>query len=301
MQHAMYSSWQQPQSTTDLLDRAFWVYRRHIRLFVSEHILLLALLLEWGAVYLTMPLRYPAIQFAYLAAGLQPTTFDELGKALYWAIFRELCFADGVIWWSLMAVRCVPMMIVGDGAYLYSTSNRPWAHGRLGLLVCLLAVPVLGLRMLGLGPVADLTRLPTLCVVCVLAAEQTSVRGVFARSWMFFRHDWQRIGALFVLVLFLLGLVVIVLLVTPTLLIHWLPLYSGGVVAYYPKILAFGALLGQFLVAPIAQIAVTLLYRDLRVRREGINILAALSDRVSWPGVSSSVADTTHVLKMVHG
>jgi hypothetical protein len=300
MQHAMYRSWQQPQSTTDLLDRAFWVYRRHIRAYVSEHFLLLALLLEWGAVYLTMPLRYPAIQFAYLAAGLQPTTFDELGRALYWIIFRELCFADGVIWWSLMSVRCVPMMIVGDGEYLYGTSNRLRAHGRLGVLVWLLTAPVLSLRMLGLEPVADLARLPTLCVVCVLVAEQTSVRGAFARSWMFFRHDWQRIGALFVLVVILLRLIVIVPLAAQTLVTHWLPLHPGGVVAYYPNVLAFGALLGQLLVAPVAQIAVILLYSDVRIRREGVDILAAVSDRISRVTVSSDVVDTTYVLKVVH-
>jgi hypothetical protein len=259
MQQVVYCSGQQPQSATDLIDQAFWVYWRHIRAFVSEPILLLALLLELGAVYLATPLRYPAIQFAYLAAGLQPTSLEELGLALYWAIFRELCFADGVIWWSLMALHCVPMIVAGDVDHLYGASNRLWTHIRLGVLICLLTAPALSLRMLGLGPVADLARLPTLCVVCVLVAEQTSVRGAFARSWMFFRHDGWRIGALFALVVILLRLIVIVPLAAQTLLTHWLPLHPGEVVAYYPKILASGALLGQLLVAPVAQIAVTLL------------------------------------------
>jgi hypothetical protein len=101
-------------------------------------------------------------------------------------------------------------------------------------------------------------------VVCVLVAEQTPLRAAFDRSWALFCRDWWRVGALFVLLAILLRLIVLVPLVAPSLLTLWLPHHPLGVVAHELKILALGALLGQLLVAPVAQIAVVLLYRDLR-------------------------------------
>jgi hypothetical protein len=110
-----------------------------------------------------------------------------------------------------------------------------------------------------------------------------------------------------------LRLIVLAPLVVPSLLTLWLPYHPGGVVAHGPKVLALGAFLGQLLVAPVAQIAVVLLYRHLCVRREGVDIHTAVAGTPSRAPVPSGnarlsmtratrdrgMADTVHVLKVV--
>jgi hypothetical protein len=258
-----------PAGLAELLDQACWLYRARFRAYMWDLAFPLLGLGVFGLEYLRLAAFGPGPLFALLAlGGVLPG-----GATLQATFVREVFFADGAVFWTITAAVLAPATA---RAYFYSEMGRRegWSlPGSVWGMALLVGLPVMALRLVGAGLLADFIRLPAMFAPQIMVLERASIRVALRRSWGLVRRDFVRVLALFALVLVLVRLAAALpfaaLLFGPWL--FELPLPRLGVFA------PLCALLAQLLIYPASQVAVTLLYYDLRARREGLDIAVAAS------------------------
>jgi len=257
------------RSLPELFDIAFVIYRAHFKIFVVVLALPSFLCLLGGIAFLANA----DIEEGFMALAFAKPP-DRVDPAVAFAFFREACFADGAFIWTLMATAFAP---AAAQAYLSGRlvwREVKWAPGKSVVLALLVSVPVIVLRLLGLGPLAELGRLPTLLAPQVMAIEQTSLIRALWRSWRLIWRDTLRILMLLIPSLAIIRLAIASPFIGLTLLnrwVLWAPILRSGF------LIPLCALAAELFICAVTHIAITLLYYDLRIRREGFDIALATS------------------------
>jgi hypothetical protein len=255
-----------PRSLAELLDLAFVLYRAGFRIYLSMIAFSLLGLGAFGLDYLNLRTLHFETWLGIFTLGMTPPA----GSRLRAAFGREFFFADGAIFWTLAA------------ALLAHTTARTYLFGEIRpqhqvgsmmrwdiwALAALVGLPIILLRLAGVSYLADLLRFPALCAPHLMALEHCSLGVALRRGWAMVRGDLPRALAVFVASLALVRLAATMPFVGLLLLGRILPELAPAPGLYLLPI----ALLAELLVYPAAQIAVTLLYYDLRIRREGLDI-----------------------------
>jgi hypothetical protein len=272
-----------PLEIGDLLDETFRLYRRHFLLFAGISVILAV---PSAGLF--------ALGFGALAATSQVsggvTTFDSNGITVLLATFGAVL---------LVSILILPFT---HSAVIYaaceSAQGRPVTAGGMLAAVGRRYLPLLAYWLLFNVYTAYLATI--LCVAPVILwiwgfvgwfvvvpamfVERIGLGAAFSRSWQLVRGRWWRtflIVFLLVIVWFLvdIGLGAFVNLAQGLLSIFVSPFLSTIVSA------AGGQLIGA-LVNPVIQIAVVLVYFDLRVRKEALDLFQ-MAYRVAAPQVAS--------------
>jgi hypothetical protein len=258
-----------PATLAKLLDQAWWLYRAHFRAYMSDLIFPLLGLGGFAIEYLRVMAVGPGPALGLLAlGGLLPG-----GATLRAAFVREAFFPDGAIFWTIIAAV---LASTTAHAYFYGEIGRRegWSMpGSVWVMALLVGLPVIALRLAGAGLLADFIRLPAMFAPHAMVLERVSIGAALRRSWGLVRRDFARVLVMFVLVLVLVRLAAAL----PYAAILFGPRLLGIRLSYLGAYAPLCALLAELLVYPASQIAVTLLYYDLRARREGLDIAVAAS------------------------
>jgi hypothetical protein len=276
-----------PRTIPELLDIAFSLYRAHLRTFVVVLALPSLLWLLVGVLILAYARVDEILGYVVFAGRLNRG--DDAVAVLALTFFREACFADGVILWSLMATAFAPAV---EQAYLrgrVAWREIQWSFFRSLGLALLIGIPVIGLRLLGLGPLAELARLPVLFAPQVLAIERRSLPASLYRSWSLVRHDALRTLVLLVPALALVRLAIFAPFIGLLLLNRWVFLFPIVRSRWWIGLLA---LMAELLICSVSQIMISLLYYDQRVRREGLDIALATAHWSESSSQTAKVANT---------
>jgi membrane-anchored glycerophosphoryl diester phosphodiesterase (GDPDase) len=110
---------------------------------------------------------------------------------------------------------------------------------------------------------------PFILYIPIICIERLNVIDAFSRSWKLVKGSyWRVLGSL--IVIFILGALVIYM---PTILIIVAGyMLLGDASTWIQPISLFAVAIGQFFFIPITVIAYTLMYVDLRVRKEGFDM-----------------------------
>lgn len=118
-----------------------------------------------------------------------------------------------------------------------------------------------------------------------IVLEGQSVTGALARSWQLVQGSWWRVFGAYLLLL-LIGVVVSLSATMVSLLLQ----FTGASWAMQNIITQFVSLLLTVLYVPIRLAGMTLLYFDLRVRKEGYDLQLALDGRAAELGLQPAPA-----------
>lgn len=249
-----------PLEIGDLLDETFRMYRRHFWLFAG----ISALLAIPSAA--SQGINY----YALFGSFFQATSTDP--AALLGANLASL----------VVAIINVALLPFGYGAVTYaaceSAVGRPVTPGRVFRAVLRRYFPLLGFWLLIIVMAVAFCLLPLwiwiwVCWVAVMPAmfvENIGLGAAMSRSWNLVQGRWWRTF----LILFLLAVVYLVVgwtlsgFAVAALGISALVLSSFIVFAIVGAV----SIIVSALVNPILQIALVLIYFDLRVRREGLDL-----------------------------
>jgi hypothetical protein len=273
-----------PLEIGDLLDETFRLYRRHFLLFAGISVILAVPSAGLFA------LGFGALAATSQAGGGGVTTFDSGGITVLLATFGAVL---------VVSILILPFT---HSAVIYaaceSAQGRPVTAGGMLGSVGRRYLPLLAYWLLFNVYTAYLATI--LCVAPVIFwiwgfvgwivvvpamfVEQIGLGAAFSRSWQLVRGRWWRtflIVFLLVVVWFLvdIGLGAFVNLAQGLLSIFVSPFLSTIVSA------AGGQLVGA-LVNPVIQIAIVLVYFDLRVRKEALDLFQ-MAYRVAAPQVAS--------------
>jgi hypothetical protein len=258
-----------PYTLPELFDLAFILYRARLGVYLSAIAFSFLGLGAFGLNYLNLGALNFETWLGVFALGMTPG-----GPRLRAALGREFFFADGAIFWTLASALLGP---IAARAYLL---GAPHPHGQAGsmmrgdiwLLAALVGLPIVLLRLAGVAYLADLLRFPALLAPHVMTLEHQPLGASLWRSWALIRRDLPRTLAVFGASLALVRLAAAMPFAGLLLLHRAVPELELRPGLYLLPL----ALLAALLVYPAAQIAVTLLYYDLRVRREGLDIALAV-------------------------
>jgi hypothetical protein len=260
------------RSLPELFDIAFALYRDHFKTYLLALALPSFLWLFGGILFLANSDIDDGI--IVLAFAGRPQTVGR--DVVIFSIFRELCFADGTFLWTLMATAFAPATAQAYLSGRLAWREIKWAPGKSVVLALLATVPVVVLRVIGLGPLAELGRLPTLLAPQVMTIERTSLPRALWRSWHLIWRDALRVLVLFIPALALVRLAIASPFIGLALLNRW---------ALWAPMLQLGfliplcALAAELFICAVTHIAISLLYYELRIRREGLDIaLTAAED-----------------------
>jgi len=256
-------------SAGDIVDEAIGLYRRNFRLFLSI-----------GAVVL-LPAGVIQLILALLAgeAGLSVFAISSL-LWWFWSVVVAAIAYVAVI--STMAIaaseRWLERPITVSEAYSRMFSRI----GPLIGLVLVFGLAIIGLSVTVIGiPFALYLLVAWLLSIQVLLVEGTGIRAALGRSRELVAGHWWRVIGIVILLL-IIQAVISAFFSLPATIFGFGSLFSdptGGDVS--PLVIALdaiGSTVGQIVVGPIAYCAYILLYYDLRVRKEGLDIeLAARS------------------------
>ncbi len=258
-----------PLSAGDIVDEAIGLYRRNFRLFLSI-----------GAVIL-VPAGVIQLILALLAGETAMSVFT----------------ISSLLWWTLSIVVSVISYIAVISAMAVAASerwlDRPMTVGesyrrissRIGPLVGLILVyglVVIGLSMTIIGiPFAIYLFVGWLLSIQILLVEGTGIRTALSRSRELVSGHWWRVIGI-VILLAIIQAIISAFFALPATIFGFGSLFSDPASAdVSPLVIALdsiGSTVGQIVVGPIAYCAYILLYYDLRVRKEGMDIeLAARS------------------------
>lgn len=256
----------QPRTVLEIIDSAFWLYRGqfivYIRLVALLFIFLSPFLLLLLGSYADEPLNVPfeiLVLGVITVAGTNPVSIT----------LREIIFPDGTLIWFTAAVALAPITAYVAGM----RSEKPpefyaLKQGNVWVLILLVSFLVILLRMCGLGVFADIVRLPVLFAPHVLVLEQTSFSSAVYRSWRLVWANAPRVMLVFVLTLGLVRFAMFVPFTLPVML-QYLP---PTVAFLNPKTIRgwipITVLLAEFLIYPLIQVSLTLLYYDVCLRQE---------------------------------
>lgn len=301
-----------PLSTSELLDRTFHLYRNHFLIFVTisaiPQIPVLALHMTDAALWLRIIVAsrglrtllfivvgflgvevshaVAAVAVARLHLGESVSIRSAFSRArgsllrVIWIVFVTfiLPFALAVVL-GLIAVGISATTLYGTGL-LNSRDTTSVFISAMVVLVTFLAVPLLALRLW----------MAWSLVVPVTVLEGGGLRPTIRRSRRLTAGRRGRIFVIYVL-MFVLTYVVQILFQTPYYILAgqqaFTPLGHLGVTRI--MVSAAGSFLATSFVGPLLEIAITLIYYDERVRKEGFDLQLMMAN-MEGGGSSADIA-----------
>jgi hypothetical protein len=272
-----------PMPLSELLDELFRLYRRHFSLIVGVALLVALPGLVWSLVTGVYRLNSGSYTNLFTATGTSTVAFNsqEFSNLLGTLLLGGL---GGLILlpFSLGAVyRAVTDVALGRpatiGVVLRETLARYWPLlGLVGLFFVFALVwaiaELIGLVLLVLPGLAVFCAAVyflvrwSLTVAAMMAEDIGPIRGL-GRSWNLVKGQWWRTFGILVIVAILQTIISYALFILFGLIAA---LFSTG--DFQAALVQVGSTLLSALVSPITTIAVVLLYFDLRVRKEGLDL-----------------------------
>ena len=265
-----------PLPVGELLDETFKLYRRHFNVIAGVAIvvilpnLLLALLSG----------SYKANTFSYLQQVLQnlndPTALQAIqnrqtqftGSPLYLASFPIALILLPITGGALF--RATTSLAAGNvetvGSVLLGTVKRYFAIAGIGILTVLV---VLGCIAIVTIPVVLWVLIRWAVAMPALFAEGVGPVKAIGRSWNLTRDNWWRTLGILLLVSIMVSLIQAALGALFTGIAAVIPGLSDDIRA---GLVTTVSTLISALVGALSPIAITLLYLDLRVRKEGLDL-----------------------------
>lgn len=268
---------------SELLDELFRLYRRHFSLIVGVALLVALPGLVWSLATGVYRLNSGSYTNLFTATGTSTVAFNsqEFSNLLGTLLLGGL---GGLILlpFSLGAVyRAVTDVALGRpatiGVVLRETLARYWPLlGLVGLFFVFALVwaiaELIGLVLLVLPGLAVFCAAVyflvrwSLTVAAMMAEDIGPIRGL-GRSWNLVKGQWWRTFGILVIVAILQTIITYALFILFGLIAA---LFSTG--DFQAALVQVGSTLLSALVSPITTIAVVLLYFDLRVRKEGLDL-----------------------------
>jgi hypothetical protein len=272
-----------PMPLSELLDELFRLYRRHFSLIVGVALLVALPGLVWSLATGVYRLNSGSYTNLFTATGTSTVAFNsqEFSNLLGTLLLGGL---GGLILlpFSLGAVyRAVTDVALGRpatiGVVLRETLARYWPLlGLVGLFFVFALVwaiaELIGLVLLVLPGLAVFCAAVyflvrwSLTVAAMMAEDIGPIRGL-GRSWNLVKGQWWRTFGILVIVAILQTIISYALFILFGLIAA---LFSTG--DFQAALVQVGSTLLSALVSPITTIAVVLLYFDLRVRKEGLDL-----------------------------
>jgi hypothetical protein len=294
-----------PLSTSELLDRTFFLYRNNFAVFAGiaamAELPVLALRLGNSAlIVIRHPVPILLASLIILGAGFVALGVSHAGtviavsdvcldrkpsiRSAYAAARRSLL---RVIWISFVVTVAIPLLIAVLAGFLVGMVLIPLSTGRTG------AVPVaVGVVILTGFGLSCFWWLPRALVVPATLLEGTGLRDSIDRSKLLTE---DRRGRVFVICLLVVVLTYAITLLcqSPAYAIGGVHFIRGRLIASHTSavLLSVGAFAGASLAGPLLTIALTLVYYDGRVRREGFDLEVMLANLSSVPE-PAPVSDT---------
>lgn len=250
-------------SAGDIIDEAIGLYRRNFRLFLSI-----------GAVVL-IPIGVIQLVLALLARDSTSNVL-VISSALWLLLSLFFSMLSYVIIISAMA-------IAASDRWLDRPMTVRDAFGRIGDriipligLILLYGAVIAGLSITIVGfPFAIYLLIAWLLSIQVLLVEGVGIRAALSRSRFLVAGHWWRVVGIVVL-LAIIQAVISAFFSLPAQILGFGSLFSDPTFADVSQLVvavdAVSSTIGQIIVGPIAYCTYTLLYYDLRVRKEGLDI-----------------------------
>jgi hypothetical protein len=272
-----------PRQLSELLDELFRLYRRHFSLIVGVALLVALPGLVWSLA--TGVYRLNSTSYANLVTttGTSTPTFNSQQLSNLAGTFLLgglgalilLPFSVGAVYRAVTDVALGRPATIG--AVLRETLARYWPLlGLIGLGLLLVIgwfiAEVIGFVLLiipGLAVFCFAVYLAvrwSLVVAAMMAEDVGPIRGL-GRSWSLVSGSWWRTFGILLIVGILQSIISYALLILFTL---FADIFSSG--DFRAALVSVGSTLLSALVSPITTIAVVLLYFDLRVRKEGLDL-----------------------------
>jgi hypothetical protein len=268
---------------SELLDELFRLYRRHFSLIVGVALLVALPGLVFQLV--TGSYRLTSASYANLfttTGGTQPTfnsqQFSNLAGTYTLAGLAALVLSPITVG---AVTRAVTDVALGRAANIGSVLRETLAHyfPLLGLIAIAFGLFLVWFVVFGIGLV--LLVLPGLAVLCggiyfavrwslsvaaMMAEDIGPIKGM-ARSWNLVKGQWWRTFGIILIVL-------IMRIIIGIALGFMFGIVAGAVTSGDVRlgVVAVGAAVLGALITPIVTIALVLLYFDLRVRKEGLDL-----------------------------
>lgn len=266
-----------PLSLGEILDAAFKLYKRHFKT------LCLCVLV------VVVPL---AVISTLLTASLSDDPFDPTPEADPGASFggTEIAALGATVLIAILLSTLATAAATRAVAVAYLGGSITWQESlRFALRK---AVPLIVLSFLtGLAVILGLIALilPGIYIGVrlflaspALVVEDESARGAMKRSWALVKDRWWPTFGVIVVSLLLIGIIAGLL---QGLIIA--PLFADSDNAVLGAVLnTLGTVVGNVITIPLQAAVLTILYFDLRVRKEGFD-LALLSQRVGGDGIAA--------------
>ncbi len=272
-----------PMPLPELLDELFRLYRRHFSLIVGVSLLVALPGLVWTLVTGTYRLNSASFANIFVTTGSTTPVFNsQQFLNLFGPILLGLVGGFFLLPISIGAVyRAVTDVALGRPATIGSVLRETLARylpllGLVGLGILIfigwIIAEIIGFVLLVLPGLAVfcaaiyLAVRWTLTVAAMMAEDIGPIRGL-GRSWNLVSGSWWRT----------LGILLIVGILQ-TIISYGLFILFGVIAALFSTgdfqaaVVQVGGTLLTALVSPITTIAITLLYFDLRVRKEGLDL-----------------------------
>lgn len=282
-----------PLTTSELLDRTFFLYRNNFVVFagIAAIAQLPVFMLRLGnsalivmrhavsrplAIFIIVAANFIALGVSHAATVIAVSDVHLHRKAsvrsAYGAASRSLL---RVIWISLVVTVLGPVCIGGLGAAAAGLVLAPISLGGPAG-----AAPVVGgiILLTGIG-LAGYWWVARALVIPVTMLEGTGLLDSMARSTVLTQERRRRIVVICALVV-ALTYAMTWLFQSPAYAIGGLRLVRGRLIASHwaAVILSAGEFVGASLTGPLLTIALTLVYYDVRVRKEGFDLELMLAD-----------------------
>lgn len=268
---------------SELLDELFRLYRRHFSLIVGVALLVALPGLVWSLATGVYRLNSTSYTNLFTATGTSTVAFNSqefsnlLGTLLLGALgaLILLPFSLGAVYRAVTDVALGRPATIG--VVLRETLARYWPLlGLVGLLfvfgVVWLIAELIGLVLLILPGLAVFCAAVyflvrwSLTVAAMMAEDMGPIRGL-GRSWNLVKGQWWRTFGILLIVAILQTIISYALLIMFGLIAA---IFTTG--DFQAALAQVGSTLLSALVSPITTIAVVLLYFDLRVRKEGLDL-----------------------------
>ena len=272
-----------PMPLSELLDELFRLYRRHFSLIVGVALLVALPGLVWSLATGVYRLNSTSYTNLFTATGTSTVAFNsQQFSNLLGTLSLGGLGALILLPFSLGAVyRAVTDVALGRpatiGVVLRETLARYWPLlGLVGLFFVFALVwaiaELIGFVLLILPGLAVLCAAIyflvrwSLTVAAMMAEDMGPIRGL-GRSWNLVKGQWWRTFGILVIVTILQTIITYALFILFGLIAA---IFSTG--DFQAALVQVGSTLLSALVSPITTIAVVLLYFDLRVRKEGLDL-----------------------------
>jgi hypothetical protein len=272
-----------PRQLSELLDELFRLYRRHFSLIVGVALLVALPGLVWSLATGVYRLNSTSYANLFTTTGTSTPTFNSQQLSNLAGTFLLgglgalilLPFSVGAVYRAVTDVALGRPATIG--AVLRETLARYWPLlGLIGLGLLLVIgwfiAEVIGFVLLiipGLAVFCAAVYLVvrwSLVVAAMMAEDIGPIRGL-GRSWNLVSGSWWRTFGILLIVGILQSIISYALLILFTL---FADIFSAG--DFRAALVSVGSTLLSALVSPITTIAVVLLYFDLRVRKEGLDL-----------------------------